>query len=301
MDRKAQRSELEGAIGALAEGQHGVVTRAQLLELGLGPAAVDSRVRMNRLRPVHRGVYTIGHRLLTRHGRWMAAVLACGPDAVLSHHAAAALWGIRQSGRVEVTTPGARHRRDGIRLHRATLPQDERTTHRGIPTTTVARTLLDLSAVVSRDDLRSALRHAEQLRLTDRTPLSELARRYQRRPGLSSVHAVLDEAQRGLGIVRSELEERFQAFLLNAGLPMPRTNAQIEGHEVDCVWEDGRIIVELDGHAAHSGPHAFEGDRRRDRRLEAMGWHVIRITWRQLHDEPEAVEADLRRLTFRPA
>ena len=287
----------ERAIGALAERQHGVVSRAQLSELGLGDrGAIEHRVRLGRLRPVHRGVYTIGHRLLTQDGRWMAAVLAYGPGTVLSHRAAAALWGMRGGTWVEVTVPSGRRARDGIQVHRAALPEDERTTHRGIPTTTVPRTLLDLSAVVTKRHLRGALREAEHLRLSDPLSLHDIVARYPRRPGLKAIKALLAEASVGARIIRSELEERFQDFLVRAGLPLPQTNVVIEGYEVDCVWPEQRLIVELDGHASHSPTHAFELDRARDRRLEAAGWRVIRITWRQLEQEPDLVEADLRRL-----
>jgi very-short-patch-repair endonuclease len=297
-----QRGEgqLDRAIGDLAERQHGVVSRTQLLELGLARGAIAHRMELGRLRPVQRGVYTIGHRLLGRDGRWMAAVLACGRGAVLSHHSAAALWGMRQSSRIEITTRTAHRMKKQVIVHRATLRDDERTTHRGIPTTTVPRTLLDLSAVVHLDDLRSALRQAEQLRLSDPLSLTDLAERYPRRPGLPAIRTLLEEASIGTRIIRSELEERFQAFLLNAGLPLPRTNQRIEGYEVDCVWPEQRLIVELDGHATHSPTYAFESDRARDRRLEAAGWRVIRITWRQLHEEPDLVEADLRRLLEQP-
>jgi len=184
-------------------------------------------------------------------------------------------------------------------MHWANLPADEITTHHGIPTTTVPRTLLDLSAVVRRDELRGALRQAEQLRLTDPLWLGDLIERYPRKPGAPAIRALIEEAQRGLATVRSELEERFQAFLLNAAVPMPTTNARIEGLEVDCAWEEQRLIVELDGRATHDTAHAFETDRARDRRLEAAGWRVVRITWRQLHDTPLELEADIRRLLAR--
>src|SRR5688572_13979678 len=153
----AQRGEsrLDRVIGDLAERQHGVVTRAQLLELGLNRGSITHRIDLARLRPVHRGVYTIGHSLLSRDGHWMAAVLACGHDAVLSNFAAAALWGIRESSRIEITTRTAHRLKRQVIVHRSALRPDERTTHRGIPTTTVPRTLLDLSAVVSPDTLRS--------------------------------------------------------------------------------------------------------------------------------------------------
>jgi very-short-patch-repair endonuclease len=299
MRGKLGSSGADRAIGALAERQHGVVSRRQLLELGVGADAIDHRLTLERLRRVHRGIYTIGHRLLTQDGRWTAAVLAFGPHAVLSHRAAAALWGMRGGTRVEVTVPTGLKGRDWIQVHRAKLPADERTTHRGIPTTTVPRTLLDLSAVVKRHEVRSALRRAEQLRLTDPLSLHDLTTRYPRRPGLATIRALLEEASLGARIIRSELEERFQDFLIRIGLPLPQTNVVIEGYEVDCVWAEQRLIVELDGHATHSPMYAFELDRARDRRLEAAGWHVIRITWRQLELEADLVEADLRRLLLR--
>ena len=298
MDQKGGHDPLDRAIARIADGQYGLITRAQLSELALGPGAIAYRIREGRLRPVHRGVYAIvGPRLLTRHGRWLAAVLACGPPAVLSYLGAAALWRMRGGSRVEVTVPrGGRRSRKGIRLHWADLPDDEVTTHHGIPTTTVPRTLLDLGAVLQRDELRSALRQAEQLRLTDRLWLGDLVERYPRKPGVPNVRALLEEVQQGLGVVRSELEERFQAFLVNAGLPMPKTNVRIDELEVDCAWPAHRLVVELDGRQIHDTADAFETDRARDRRLEAAGWRVVRITWRQLHEASAEVERDLRRL-----
>jgi very-short-patch-repair endonuclease len=296
MSGKEHRGRGDRAIGALAEGQYGLVTRAQLSELGLDADAIDYRLELGRLRPVHRGVYTVGHRLLTQHGRWLAAVLACGEGAVLSHRAAAGLWGLRNETRLEVTAPRGRHARRRVRVHRIDLPPDETTTHHRIPTTTVPRTMLDLSAAVSRDELRSMMRQAETNRLTDPLTLADLMERYPRRPGIANARAVYDEAQRGMGITKKELEHRFQSFLLNAALPVPQTNAWIEGYEVDCVWREKRLIVELDSRAFHDTPQAFEADRLRDRTLSARGWRVIRITWRQLHDQPAEVEADLRKL-----
>ena len=181
-------------------------------------------------------------------------------------------------------------------MHWADLPDDEVTVHQGIPITTVPRTLLDLSAVLQRDEWRSALRQAEQLRLTDRLSLGDLVERYPRKPGIRILRAVVEEARHGMTIVKSELEERFQAFLLNASLPRPATNVHIEGFEVDCAWEPERLAVELDSRTFHDVPDAFEADRARDRRLEAAGWRVVRITWRQLEDSRDAVESDLRRL-----
>jgi very-short-patch-repair endonuclease len=297
MRGKGRHDPLDRAIRAIADRQHGVVTRPQLSELGLGNYAIDHRLSVARLCGLYRGVYTlVGRRLLSMHGHWMAAVLACGPGAVLSHYAAAALWRIRRGSRIEVTVPRGRKPRKGVRLHWADLPADEVTVHDGIPTTTVPRTLLDLASVLQRHELRSALRQAEQLKLMDRLWLGDLIERYPRKPGIPSLKAVVQEAQLGLSIVRSDLEERFQAFLLKAGLPSPKTNVRIEGLEVDCAWPEQRVIVELDGRAFHQGGDAFEEDRARDRRLEAAGWRVIRMTWRQLTGAADEVERDLRRL-----
>lgn len=297
MRGKLRHDPADGDIRRIAEGQHGVIIRAQLSELGLGSDAIDHRVRIRRLCRIHRGVYSIvGPRFMTRYGRWMAAVLACGPGAVLSHRAAAALWGIRGGSRVEVTVPRGRKARPGIQLHYANLPKDETTTHHGIPVTTVPRTLLDLSAVVQRDEMRSAMRQAEQLGLRDPVWLGDLLERYPRKPGAPVARMLIEEARRGLGIVRSEFEERFQALLLDADFPSPMTNVRIEGMEVDCAWPEQRLIVELDGRETHDTRHAFEQDRARDRRLGAAGWRVVRLTWRQLTEQPEELEADLRRL-----
>jgi very-short-patch-repair endonuclease len=160
----------------------------------------------------------------------------------------------------------------------------------------VPRTLLDLSAVLQRDELRGALRQAEQLRLTDRLWLGDLIERYPRRPGVPDLRALVEEARAGLPRVRGELEERFQALLLNAAVPRPATNILIEDHEVDCAWLEHRLVVELDSRTHHDTREAFETDRARDRRLAAAGWRVVRITWRQLLDTPREVERDVRRL-----
>jgi very-short-patch-repair endonuclease len=300
MHGKGRHDPLRGvdrAIGRLAESQHGVVSRTQLLELAVGPGAIEHRINEGRLRPVYRGVYAVvGLRLMTRRSHWMAAVLTYGAGAFLSYRAGAALWGVRGGSRVEVTVPRGRKPREGIQVHWANLPADEVTAHHGIPVTGIARTLLDLSAVVQRDELRAAFRQAEQLRLTDALGIKTLIERYPRKPGLPTLKAVFEEAQRGLGIVKSVLEERFQAFLVNAGLPNPKTNVLIEDLEVDCAWPEDRLVVELDSRAWHDTELAFEEDRARDRRLGVAGWRIVRVTWRQLTEHPEELEADLRRL-----
>ena len=180
------------------------------------------------------------------------------------------------------------------------LADDEMTLLRGIPVTTPPRTLLDLAAVLGVRHVERAINEAEVLRLTDSTSLDDLLARHPRRPGTKAIRKLLGAHNLGATITRSELENRFLQFLDDAGLPSPQVNANltIEGQqiEVDCLWPDQRVIAELDGHASHATTAGFERDRARDRALQATGWRAIRITWRQLHDEPAAVAVDLARL-----
>jgi hypothetical protein len=302
MGGKLRSRGIDEGIASIAERQHGVVARRQIAALGVGPRAIDHRLRCGRLHSVHRGVYSVGHRVISRDGRWMAAVLAFGSCAVLSHRSAAALWGMRPTARrrVEVTAPGAQHSRSAIEVHDARLAADEVTVRRGIPVTTPPRTLLDLAAVLDARHLERVLNEAEVLRLTDPTSLGDLVERHRGRRGARTIRELLNTQTIGATITRSELEDRFLQFLDEAVLPRPGMNVvlhladrRIEG---DCVWRDHHLIAELDGHASHATTAGFERDRARDRALQAAGWRVIRITWRQLHDEPAAVARDLERL-----
>jgi hypothetical protein len=197
---------------------------------------------------------------------------------------------------VEVTSARRRRSRPGLCFRRSRLPHDEVTTHAGIRVTTVPRTLFDLAAVVSPGQLNRAVNEAEVRRLWDPLSLSDLLDRHRRRPGAAAVRAVL--AMPGARVTRSELEDLFIGFLDDQGLPRPATNVPIRLNgvwiEPDCTWRRQRLIVELDGNAAHATRTAFESDRARDRALVAAGWRVVRITWRQLHDQPDAVARDLR-------
>jgi very-short-patch-repair endonuclease len=233
----------------------------------------------------------------------MAAVLACGPGAVLSHRSAAALWGIRdfRGGASEVSTRSKSRSRDGVHRHFAVLPGDEVTVERGIPVTTVPRTLFDLAALESVDAVENALREAEYLRLHDRLSLPDLLARYPGRGGSRAIRECLARrTEAPPGRIRSPLEERFLPFLRRQRLPLPRFNAWIPleptSYEVDCLWAATRTIVELDGYAGHGTRGAFREDRARDRRLRVAGYGVTRIAWSQLDDEPEAIAADLRAL-----
>jgi hypothetical protein len=267
----------DAVLAALAGAQYGVVSRAQLLERGLTGTQIDRRIRARRLHRVHNGVYAAGHRVLTVEGRWMAAVLAAGPGAVLSHASAAAAWDLRRtSGQlIDVTVPthAGRDRRAGIRVHRcATMTAGEVTVHRRIPVTTPARTIIDLARTLNGRALEQLIDLADQRGLIDFQDL--------RAANSTSLHAVL--LRYSPAPTRSELEERFLELCDDHGIPRPETNTLIEGIEVDFVWRDRRLIVEVDGYAFHRSPSAFESDRARDVLLTTKGWRVLRFTWRQI-------------------
>jgi len=277
-----------------------VVARWQLLARGLSARAAEQWVRRGRLHEVHRGVYAVGHSVLSVRGRWMAAVLAGGPGAVLSHRAAANLWGVRGGFEIEITAPRL-CRRPGIIAHRATLPRDEVTTRAAIPVTTIMRTIFDLAAVAPFHHVEAAANQAEYQQLTDILSLKDLAARYPGHRGQATITRLLKEARIGHTMTRSELETAFQAFLDAHGLPRPdATNVFIEAggrlHECDAVWYAQRLIVELDG-PGHNTRKAFHEDRADDRALTVAGWTVVRVTERHLTVEQEQLAADLRALT----
>jgi very-short-patch-repair endonuclease len=290
-------------LAELARRQHGVVGRQQLAEMGFGKAAVSVRLRTGRLHRLHAGAYSVGHRLVTRRGQWMAAVLASGPEAVLSHWSAAALWMIRPNSRsvIDVTAPHKSRSWDGIRRHHKALPADEVTVEEGIPVTTVPRTIFDLAATEPADVVESMLREMEFRRLWGRLSLPDLVERYPGRRGVRKVQVALERVkEEPAGRKRSRLEERFAPFLRRHRLPLPRFNDWIvaggKRYQVDCHWPGIREIVELDGWEGHGTRSAFRDDRARDRILRVHGYSVTRLTWNQLDDEPAAVAADLREL-----
>lgn len=289
-------------IGQLADGQHGVVARRQLRSAGLTREEIAHRIRTGRLRCLYRGVYAVGHRVLSAEARWLAAVFAAGKSAVLSHRSAAALWGIRQSSssRVDITIPSSRRSRPGIRFHVTRLPADETASLAAIPVTSVPRTLMDLAAVLDYRSVERAIEQAEVLRLADPLSLPDLLARYPRRSGVAAIRKVLANGEVGATVTRSEPEERFLRFLGERGLPRPEMNVAmaVRGRhvEVDCVWRQQRVIAELDGRAVHATTSAFERDRARDRALMAAGWRVIRITWRQLTSDGSELEEDVAEL-----
>jgi very-short-patch-repair endonuclease len=286
----------DGAVSELARRQHGVVGRAQLIALGLGEDAIDRRVRRRWLHRLHRGVYAVGHPNLTRNGRFMAAVLACGERAALSHFSAAVLWGMLNDGGGAIhVTSEARRRRPGLVLHEAALGGEEVRKRAGIPVTAPARTLIDLADVAPRRTLERAIDEAEYLRLD----CTGLAPKHGRR-GSGTLCSVLAVHRPGSTRTRSELEEMFISLCHNHGLTHPEVNVQIEVYECDFVWREQRLIVETDGAAAHSGERRRVRDLERDAELAAAGWRVIRITYERLLREPERVADQVGRALTPP-
>lgn len=232
----------------------------------------------------------------------MAAVLACGPGAALSHRSAGQLRGVLSRLRtiVEVTRPLRFRARAGIVAHRSPLPADEIAVVSGIPVTSVSRTLLDLAAVLTKSQLERALNEAKVLRLTDRLSVPDLLERYPRRRGSAVLRALFRDGTANRGITRSKLERRFLTVLDGTDLPGPRLNAEVAVRgrffEADCLWDAQRLIVELDGRETHRTDLAFEKDRERDRLLMTDGWRVARVTWWQLQHDAPSVVADLRKL-----
>ena len=299
--RKRSTGGVDRAIFELARRQHGVFRRDQLVALELSDSNIEYRLRVGRLHAHHRGVYGLGP-LGSKFAHWKAAVLAAGPGAVVSHRSAAELWGLLDgfTRPIHLTVPSARRDRPGLRFHRSVLPDDERTVVDGIPVTTVPRALLDCAADTPARRLERMLNEADVLRLQDRLSVPDLLTRYPRRAGSRALWKALQKRNAGSTVTRSELEERFLELVDEIGLPRPEINAafELDGQpiEIDALWQAERVAVELDSRQFHDTPLAFERDRRRDRKLMAVGWRPVRITWRQLHEEPSAVARDLKRL-----
>jgi very-short-patch-repair endonuclease len=233
----------------------------------------------------------------------MAAVLASGPEALLSHHTAAALWGIRgySGGAIHVTVPHKSTSTKRIRRHFSSVPADERAVEEGIPVTSVHRTIFDLAAHVDLDAVVAMIKEAEYLNRWDRLSLPDLLERYPGKRGSRKLRFALERLkEEPPGRKRSRLEERFAPFLRRHHLPLPRFNDWIllgsKRYKVDCHWPHLRLIVELDGWEGHSTRSAFQDDRARDRALKVAGFSVVHLTWSQLDVEAEAVASDLRRL-----
>jgi very-short-patch-repair endonuclease/predicted transcriptional regulator of viral defense system len=275
-----------GRVLELAAGQHGVVTRAQLLGLGLSAHAIEHRLRRGRLHAVARGVYAVGRPQLTRHGGLVAAVLGCGADAALSHSSAAELLGIRKrhGGPIEVTIPaGAMRTRPGVRVHRRALEPSERTRRHAIPVTTPVRTLVDLAHRLSAGELERAVNEADRLDLIDPERLRAALGALGGRQGVAKLRALLD--RHTFTLTDSELERRFLPIVRAAGLPSPLAQQRVNGFRVDFYWPDLGLVVETDGLRYHRTPAQQATDRRRDQAHAAAGLTTLRFTHAQVAHE----------------
>jgi very-short-patch-repair endonuclease len=274
--------------------QHGVVARRQLSALGLSTKAIRHRLANGRLHRVRRGVYAVGRPEVTRHGRLMAAVLACGPRAVISHRSAAELWGIAgvHTASIELTVPrGSVRHGPGLTVHRRNLEPAEITGSHRIPVTTPACTLVDLATQVPAHRLEAAVSQADKLDLISASDLPALLARYSRRPGLGILRAVLD--RRTFRLTDSALERRFLALVRAAGIPSPETGRHLNGFKTDFFWPQLGLIVETDGLRYHRTAASQSRDRRRDQAHAAAGLTPLRFTHDQVQHEPDRVRATL--------
>jgi very-short-patch-repair endonuclease/predicted transcriptional regulator of viral defense system len=292
-ERRFSPSTWDKVVARLAERQHGVVAVRQLAAIGISRNAVSARARAGRLHRIHRGVYAVGHPVLTVNGRRMAAVLAAGPGAVLSHASAAALWGIRPTSatRIDVTvrSTAGRARRPGLRIHRTpTLRDDEVTEHQAIGVTTPARTLLDLASSLPRRALERALDQAESQELYDLASLEAVAKAHQGERGARALAAALAQ-DADPSVTDSELEELMLALCHEHQLELPTPQAWVAGLRVDFLFAASRLVVETDGYRYHRTRRAFERDRERDAILARAGYRTLRFTHRQLTREPAMV------------
>jgi predicted transcriptional regulator of viral defense system len=302
MRAKSRAKPVDVRIGELADRQHGVLAYRQLVALGLGRRAIQHRLESGHLYRIRHGVYAVGRPTLTPRGHWMAAVLSYGPAAVLSHHSALALYGVRPSrSKIDVTVPGSsRANRPGIRAHSGALDPDDITIVDGIPVTTLARAVLDASAELDTDQLVRAVEESERRQLFDLRAVERLMARRPHVAGSVRLRTVLAD-YRDPAPTRSELERSFLPLVDRAGLPTPLVNTLVAGLEVDLYWPHSRLVVELDSRSYHSSPRAFERDRARDAHLLREGIRVLRVTYKRLKREPAAVIDDVRALLSRRA
>jgi hypothetical protein len=288
-------STVEQKLAHMAGRAHGVVTRARLLRAGVSSAEIEHRVSIGALLREHRGVYRVGHRAPSLEARYVAAVLACGDQALLSGRAAGYLLGLLK-GRApapEVTAPTDR-RVPGVKTRRSYRLARDAMTWRKIPVTTVARTLVDLAAVLSADDLARACHEAGVRHHTTPAMVEAVLARRPRTPGAAKLRAIL----RGdVHVTLSKLESRFLKLLREAVLPLPpHTNRPAGGRRVDCRWPEQRLTVELDSYRYHHSRHAWERDRRREREAYARGDDFRRYTYGDVFERPQHMLAELRTL-----
>jgi very-short-patch-repair endonuclease len=282
---------LGGATWDLVERQHGVIARRQLLALGYSSKSIRHRVASGRLHVIHRGVYSVGRRSVGPHGRWMAAALACGDSAVLSHSSAAALWriGFEQRSVIEVSVR-SRHqrRRPGLRIYRRpSLWPEDHATCQNIPITTPVQTLIDMALRLDRRGVERMINEADKYDLVHPPELREALDLRVGEPGVAMLRHILD--RRTFRLTKEELERRFLPLARKAGLSVPLTGQVVNEFEVDFYWPDLDLVVETDGLRYHRTPAEQARDRLRDQAHTAAGLAQLRFTHEQVRYEPEYV------------
>lgn len=288
---------VDAAIAAQSARQHRILTVDDLMAAGLSREAIRKRAARGALHRLFPDVYVVGDPLIGLHGRWLAAVRACGPDAVLSHRDAAMLWGLARSTRrdIDVTVPGQAGRKlKGIEPHHAILVPCDRSKHEGVPCTSPARTLLDFAAVAAARPLEKAYEQGWILGLLDMRTLEDMLERESGRRGIGRLRALVERHHGGRTLTRSDLEELFLSLVDRGGLERPELNVTlpIPGEEinVDCLWRREGLVVELDSRRYHrDNPLAFSRDRRRDRVMRLAGFEPVRFTDEELAGRPDEV------------
>lgn len=285
--------------GRLADRQHGVVSRTQLLTAGMTIDEIDHAVSTRRLRPLLRGVYAVGHVALRREGWWKAALLVGGDGAALSHRSAAVAWDLQRGPLfpIELIVPGDRGRKhDEIVPHRMRLHPEETLLFDGLRVTTPPRTIVDCAGVMSGRPLRGLVERAQDLRRFDAKRVEATLDRNPRRFGRRQLSDLLLLIQPDSDGARSHLERLFLKAMRKAGITRPEVNAPIAGRRRDFVWCESRLVVEVDGHRWHSSRSAMRRDRRRDRELTALGWRPVRFTYEDVAFEPAEVGREVKGL-----
>lgn len=287
-------------LARIATRQHGVVSRPQVAALGVDGGFVNRCLRDGRLHRIHAGVYAVGHRHLIQEGRWMAAVLAAGEGAVLSHLSAALLWRLidRADALMHVLLPGrGSRRRPGIRFHRCRNFRPEHRSERdGIPVTTPERTLLDIAGLLPPERLRYAVEAADRRRLLDAPSLAALCAASPGRRGTGALRRLALEQRGAVERTKSPPEALFLRLCIARGLPEPLVNARLHGYEVDFQWPAARLVVEIDSYTYHRAWAQRQRDLRRDAALQVRGHRVLRLTEDRLRGEADAVFAEIAAL-----